>query len=242
MKQLESLCIQRELESSEIVDQPMDVDFNVLLYADESQPAFFAVVYSTILLMNMPNMHLTVVQLKQSKDGSMGTESDGINSWPLSPTSDLMENVMGGSNTTDKTKYYEILMKTNEIFSKRDLDVSHQLIYCNPNIPDVADALLEYATKNSIELIVMGTKGLATLEGLIFGSLAHTLQNRSEIPVTVVKKLPKGFLERYRSKHKRKIVPPCGNSSLLIKTRQIMGKGLTNGSAHIGRSDLWYSG
>ena len=206
MKHLESLCIQRELESSEIVDQPMDVDFNVLLYSDESQPAIFAAVHSAMLLMKIPNMHLTVVQLKQSKDGSIGTKSDEINSWPVSPTSDLMENVMGGSNTADKIKYYEILTKTNKIFSKRDVDVSHQLIYCNPNIPDVADALLEYATKNSIELIVMGTKGLATLEGLIFGSLAHTLQNRSEIPVTVVQKLPKGFLERYRSKHKRKIV------------------------------------
>ena len=206
MKHLESLCIQRELESSEIVDQPMDVDFNVLLYSDESQPAIFAAVHSAMLLMKIPNMHLTVVQLKQSKDGSIGTKSDEINSWPVSPTSDLMKNVMGGSNTADKIKYYEILTKTNKIFSNRDVDVSHQLIYCNPNIPDVADALLEYATKNSIELIVMGTKGLATLEGLIFGSLAHTLQNRSEIPVTVVQKLPKGFLERYRSKHKRKIV------------------------------------
>lgn len=51
MKQLESLRIEREFESSGIVDQPRDVEFNVLLYADESQP----VVYSTMLLMNMFN-------------------------------------------------------------------------------------------------------------------------------------------------------------------------------------------
>ena len=92
--------------------------FNVLLYSDESQPAFFAVVYSAILLMNMPNMHLTVVQLKKSNDGSLGTENDWINSWPISPTSDWMKDVMGGSDSAAKTRYNEILTKTNEIFSK----------------------------------------------------------------------------------------------------------------------------
>lgn len=155
----------------------------------------------------MPNMHVTVVQLKQSNDGSMGTESNWINSCPIHSTTDWMKKVMGGSDSAVKIRYNEILTKTNEIFSKRDVDVSQQLIYCNPNIPDAADALLEYATKNSIELIVMGTKGLATLKGLIFGSLAHTLQNRSQIPVTLVKKLPQDFLKRYRSKRERKIVP-----------------------------------
>jgi hypothetical protein len=180
--------------------------FNVLLYSDESQPAFFAVVYSAILLMNMPNMHLTVVQLKESNDGSMGTENNWINSWPISPTSDWINDVMGGSDSGPKNRYHEILAKTNEIFSKRVVDVSRQVLYCNPSIPDTVDALLEYATKKSIELIVMGTEGLKTLKGLIFGSLAYTLQNRSPIPILLVKKLPQDFLDSYRSKPTLKVI------------------------------------
>jgi len=207
MKRLENLRIARQTESSEIVDQYMDADFNVLLYSDESQPAIFAVVYSAILLMNIPNMHLTVVQLKQSKGRSMVTESNWINSWSINPTSSWMKDVMGGSDYSDKTRYHEILTKTKEIFLNRVVDISHQHIYCNPNIPDAVDALLEYTTKNSFDLIVMGTKGLATLKGFIFGSLAHTLQKRSQIPVMLVKKLPQNFLDSYRSKLKHKIVP-----------------------------------
>ena len=174
--------------------------FNVLLYSDESLPVFFAVVYSAILLMNMPNMHLTVVQLKESNDDSLGTENNWFNSWPINPTSDWMKDVMGGSDLAAKTRYHEILTKTNEIFSKRVVDVSHQVLYCNPSIPDTVNALLEYTTKKSIELIVMGTKGLTTLKGFIFGSLAHTLQNRSPIPVLLVKKLPQDFLDSFSSK------------------------------------------
>lgn len=205
MKQLENLRIVRQTESSEIVDQPMDADFNVLLYSDESQPAIFAVVYSAILLMNIPNMHLTVVHLKQCADDSMGTESNLINSWPINPTSGWMKDVMGGSDSADKTRYHEIQTKTNEIFFKRDVDVSKEVIYCNPNIPDAVDALHEYTTKNSFDLIVMGANGFATLKGFIFGSFAHTLQNKSQIPVTLVKKLPQDFLNIYRSKSKRKV-------------------------------------
>lgn len=184
-----------------------EAKFNVLLYLDESQPAFFAVVYSAILLMNMPIMHLTVVQLKESYDGPMGIENDWINSWPISPTSDWMKDVMGEPDSAAaKTRYHKILTKTNETFSKRVADVSHQVIYCNPSIPETVDALLEYATKKSIELIVIGTGGLTTLKGLIFGSLAHTLQNRSTIPVLLVKKLPQDFPDSYRSKLTLKVI------------------------------------
>jgi hypothetical protein len=183
-----------------------EAKFNVLLYSDESQPAFFAVVYSAILLMNMPNMHLTVVQLKESIDSSMGIENDWINAWPISPTSEWIKDVMGGSDLVNESKYHEIITKINEIFAKRVVDIRHQVIYCNPSIPDTVDALLEYVTKKSIELIVMGTRGLTPLKGLIFGSLAYTLQNRSPVPVLLVKKLPEGFLDSYRLKTNLKVI------------------------------------
>ena len=87
--------------------------------------------------------------------------------------------------------------KTSEIFTERGLDVCHHIIYCNPNIPDTVDAILDYATKKSFALIIMGTRGLTSLKGLIYGSLAYTMLNKSPIPVMLVKKLPQDFIDSF---------------------------------------------
>ncbi|WP_291300389.1 hypothetical protein [Desulfosporosinus sp. BICA1-9] len=73
-----------------------EAKFNVLLYSNESQHDFWGVVYSAILLTNMPNMHLDIVQLKESNDGSMGAKNSLINSWPISPPLNWMIDIMGG--------------------------------------------------------------------------------------------------------------------------------------------------
>ncbi|SPF56959.1 Universal stress family protein (fragment) [Candidatus Desulfosporosinus infrequens] len=66
-------------------------------------------------------------------------------------------------------------------------------------ISDTVDMILDYANKNAFNLIVMGTRGLSSLKGLIFGSLAHTVLNRSIIPVLLIKKLPQNFIDDYLS-------------------------------------------
>lgn len=180
--------------------------FNVLLYSDESKSAFYALVYSAILMMNMPNMHLTVVQLKESKDSFIGAGGKCLSFWPISPTSSWMKEIIGRADPDEKTCYCEILTKTNELFTSRTVDFSYQVLYCNPNIPDTVNALLQYARKNSIELLVMGTSELWSLKDLIFGNLAHAVQNRSPIPVLLVKKLSQDFLAVYRSKSVLKLV------------------------------------
>jgi len=159
--------------------------FNVLLYTDESQSAFFARVYAAILMINMPNMYLTIVQLKESNNSIIKTENNSQNSWQINP-SDWMKDVQ-------------------DIFSIRAVDVRQQVIYCNPNIPDTVEALLEYARKNSIELILIGSEEMKTLKGLVFGSLAQKVQNKSPIPVLLVKKLPEDFLDN-RSKPTLKLI------------------------------------
>lgn len=185
-------------------------EFNVLLYSDESPATFFAVVYSAILLMNMPNMNLTVMQLKESDDGSKITVNDWLNAWPINHLQNWMKDVWDGIDSNARSTYLDIIDKTNEIFSKRLVDVSHQVRYCNPNIPDTVDALLEYTTKNSIELIVLGAQEQTTLKDLIFGSFPKTLQNKSSIPVVLVNKLTQDFLDSYRSKPTLKVIRnPC---------------------------------
>jgi len=187
-----------------------DSKFNVLLYFDDSQQAFYAAVHTATLLKNMPNMHLTVVQVQEGCEDSKITEYSWIDTkdlvnwalaksnekgteyrWPISATSDCMKRVLDGSNFSVKNKYNEILSETNEVFSERAEDVSHVMIYCHPGISDTVEALYDYAAKNAYNLIIMGTRGLTTLKVLLFGCLL----NNSPIPMMLVKKLPLGFIK-----------------------------------------------
>lgn len=202
-------------------------EFKVLLYSDGSHQAFSAAVYTATLLKKMPNMHLTIMQIQQRDDGSKGTEyswlelrpkykryhwgcSTGteyswIDTWPACPTPGWMKGVLNESEWDMKNQYDKILTKTNEIFLARKLDVKHQLICSNIaisetlDISDTANTIIDYATKDSFELIIMGTRGLSTFKGLIYGSLAHNVLDRSPMPVLLIKKLPQDYIDSFLS-------------------------------------------
>ena len=185
-----------------------DAKFKVLLYFDDSQQAFYAAVHTATLLKNMPNMHLTVVQVQEGCEDSKITEYSWIDTkdlvnwalakskvkgteypWSMSATSDWMKHVSDGSNVSVKNKYNEILSETNEVFLQRAQDVSHVVIYSNSGITDTLEALQDYAAKHAYNLIIMGTRGITTLKVLLFGCLV----NNSPIPMILVKKLPSRF-------------------------------------------------
>jgi len=179
-----------------------DPKFNVILYSDGSYQAFSAAVYTATLFKNIPNMHLTVLHIQAKVEGSVETEYHWVDTWPVSPTSEWMKLVLHKSDASTKKQYHEILNKTNEIFAARGLDVSHHALYANTkhsDTSDIEDAIIEYATKGSFELIIMGTRGLSALNGLVFGSLAHSVLDKSPIPVLLIKKLPQDFIDNYLS-------------------------------------------
>jgi len=203
-----------------------DSDFNVLLYSDGSHQALSAAVYTAILLEKIPNMYLTILQVQESDEGSKGTEYNWLelrpkykkyewgcstdteynwlDYWPVSPQSGWMNGVLDESGD-NKIQYDKILFKTNEIFSKRKLRVKYQVICSNTSISetmsisDTVDTIINYATKNYFEMIIIGTRGLSTLKGLIVGSLAHTVLNKSPLPVLLIKKLPQDHIDSYLS-------------------------------------------
>ncbi|HZK84727.1 MAG TPA: universal stress protein [Desulfosporosinus sp.] len=179
--------------------------FNVLLYFDDSQQAFYAAVHTATLLKNMPNMHLTVVEVQEGCQDSEISEytwtdtkelvnwamvksnAPGIGvGWPISASTDWMKRVLDESHFSVKNNYNEIISETNEVFSERVEDISHVVIYCKPGISDTVEALYDYAAKNAYNLIIMGTRGLTTLKVLLFGCLI----NSSPIPLMLIKKLP----------------------------------------------------
>lgn len=170
----------------------------VLLYADGSPHSFSATVYAASLFSSIPNMELTVLHIQESVRGSIGGDYNLLESWSSNPSSDWVEHLVDEDSDTGM-EYSRILTVTNKIFSKRGQNVNRQVIYSNYNIPDITDAILSYATKRNYELIIMGTRGLTSLKGLIYGSLAHSVLNKSDIPVLLIKKLPQEFIDDYYS-------------------------------------------
>lgn len=51
----------------------------------------------------------------------------------------------------------------------------------------VAKAIVEAAGQNGIDLIVMGSRGLSDVQGLLLGSVTHKVMQTATIPVLVVR-------------------------------------------------------
>lgn len=175
-----------------------DATFNVLLYVDGSQYSFSASVYAATLLKHISNMNITVVQFQESiEDEVIALKYNLMDIWPISPNSVWMQQIINEADDEMKKQYQDILTRTNEIFSQRSHCVKHEVLIANKNIVDTAEALIDYAEKNFFQLIIMGTRGFSEVRGLIFGSFAHTVLNRSSMPVQLIKKLPNKFINDY---------------------------------------------
>lgn len=81
-------------------------------------------------------MHLAVVQVHERDEGSMGTEYNWKDTWPVSPIADWVKLVTDESESVVKDQYNCFFNKTSPLFTKRGLDVNHQVIYCNPSTTD----------------------------------------------------------------------------------------------------------
>jgi nucleotide-binding universal stress UspA family protein len=58
---------------------------------------------------------------------------------------------------------------------------------CEVAAGHVAKAIVEEAEANGIDLIVMGSRGLSDVQGLLLGSVTHQVMKSSTAPVLVVK-------------------------------------------------------
>ncbi len=206
--------------------------FNVVFYSDGSQQSFSAAVYAATLLKNMPDMHLTVVQVLDKSGDSIG-QYNWVFTWPGDTASNWMKQVINqSSDSSTKKKNHEILTKTNNIFSEKGMKVTNEVIYSKSSIEETTDALIDYASKNQAKLIIMGTRGLTDLKGLIYGSLAHSLLHKSKIPVLLIKKLPQKFIDNFCSD-----TNDCQQLKVLLYT----DGSLQSFSAAVYTANLWKS-
>ena len=143
-------------------------------------------------------MNITVAQFQESiEDEVIASEYNLMDIWPISPNSVWLQKIIKEADDETKKQYQDILTKTNEIFSQRSNCVKHVILVAKNNIVDTAEALIDYAEKNSFDLIIIVTRGFSEVKGLLFGSFAHTVLNRAPMPVQLIKKLPQQFIDNY---------------------------------------------
>ncbi|MHB8076454.1 universal stress protein [Desulfosporosinus fructosivorans] len=171
----------------------------VLLYSDGSKHSFSAAVYTANLFSNIPNMQLTVLHIQENAEGLVDEDYNLLETWSSKTHLNWEKHLVAEADSNKRKQYSQIMTKTKEIFTERGHNVKQKVIYSNYNIADTVEAILNYAINYGFELIIMGTRGLTSLKGLIYGSLAHSVLNKSDIPVLLIKKLPQEFVDRYCS-------------------------------------------
>ena len=209
-------------EMKGVFDMTDLINFKVLLYSDDSQQALSAAVYAATLLKQMPNMQLTIVQIQESNESLMGTEyswkelrpknkryywgcAQGSelswsDHWPVGPRTGWLNYGSNESNLENNNQHDVVLRKTKNVFKQRGINVKYQRLCSNTSISDTsdtADLILDYATRNSYGLIIMGEQESSTFNWLNFGNLALTVRNKSTIPVVLVKKLTQDIVDTY---------------------------------------------
>jgi nucleotide-binding universal stress UspA family protein len=66
----------------------------------------------------------------------------------------------------------------------KDSTCAYQIVV--QNAPNPAKPMLDYAKRNNVDLIVMGSRGLGTMKQY-FGSVAHSVLNVTHIPTLIIK-------------------------------------------------------
>ncbi|WP_034629888.1 universal stress protein [Desulfotruncus alcoholivorax] len=75
-----------------------------------------------------------------------------------------------------------ILQGAVELFNNAGLAVDKVILQ-----GDAAKSIVEYAGENGFDLIVMGTRGLGNVKGMLLGSVSNKVMHLAHCPVTVVK-------------------------------------------------------
>ncbi|GBF33886.1 universal stress protein UspA [Desulfocucumis palustris] len=75
-----------------------------------------------------------------------------------------------------------ILDKARSILEQKNIPVNAVLVAGDP-----AAKINEYANNNNIDSIIMGTRGLGSLTGMVLGSVSHKVIHLTDKPVTLIK-------------------------------------------------------
>ncbi|NYT85992.1 universal stress protein [Pollutimonas harenae] len=83
--------------------------------------------------------------------------------------------------------YYQDEGSNALVSAKALLDESGVAYQSKVVVGPVAMTIADYAKDNSCDLIIMGTRGLGSVTGLVLGSITTKVLSLTELPVTLVK-------------------------------------------------------
>lgn len=99
-------------------------------------------------------------------------------------------------HTSDLLGYdeYEKLVARREEAGQAVLDEAHNLL-STVNFPvyeellegPPAEAIINVAEVRGVDLIIMGTRGLSSLQGLLLGSVSHRVMHHAHCPVMLIR-------------------------------------------------------
>lgn len=136
---------------------------NIAVAIDGSNYAFRAAEYAMTLAKHFPTSHITIIFVKdysKAKDEHLTTQS--VESLDLKREQKIQP-IIELANTAN--------IKTSTIILKGK--PSYEII--------------QYINANEVDHLVLGSRGLNTLQEMILGSVSHKVMKHVECPVTIVK-------------------------------------------------------
>jgi len=108
-----------------------------------------------------------------------GAKITGINVTVVAPT--LVAAVTNYKDYLTK-KAQEMLDSIKESCEKEGVQFASKILNGNP-----ASEIVEFAEKENVDLVIVGSKGLSGIMGAILGSVANSIVHKSKVSVLVVK-------------------------------------------------------
>jgi nucleotide-binding universal stress UspA family protein len=91
---------------------------------------------------------------------------------------DEYEKLVGQRETAGQA----ILAEARQQLNDEPLDIHEELLE-----EPAAEAILSVAETREVDLIIMGTRGLGTLQGLLLGSVSHKVMQHASCPVMLIR-------------------------------------------------------
>ena len=137
---------------------------NILLALDGSEHSLRAVEHTALLLQNFANSTCTMVFVDHMAKKGQGKAPE------------IFEEVANEEMRKNLEKAQDILNEKGLLYTTKVLTGS-----------DVAETICKYAKQRSFSQIVLGTRGLGNLRGIVMGSVSHKVLQLAPCPVTFVK-------------------------------------------------------
>ncbi|MDF0727285.1 universal stress protein [Cytobacillus sp. S13-E01] len=98
---------------------------------------------------------------------------------PSTSKSDVLHNV---DKVTVEMERKARLKETEQRFIEKGIEYKVTMLHGEPG-----PSIVEYANQNHFDLVVIGSRGLNTLQEMVLGSVSHKVAKRVNCPVLIVK-------------------------------------------------------